>query len=30
MPIETESPPRPDGALALQFSTLWEAGASLP
>ena len=30
MPMETESPPRPDGAGTLQFSRLWETGASLP
>ena len=30
MPMETESPPRPDEALALQFSKLWETGPSLP
>ena len=30
MPMETESPPRPDRALALEFSRLWESGALLP
>ena len=30
MPIETESPPRPEEALVVQFSRLWETGPSLP
>ena len=30
MPMETESPAKPDEALALQFSRLWEAAPSFP
>jgi len=30
MPMETESPAKPEGAPSLQFSKLWESGPSLP